>query len=70
MQKVETLNNGKLVEQTKGEIFFSVDCIDYCIYISDSCIIKIIFNENIDAGWVNKIIDETIPGSNDQFIYT
>ena len=23
---METLNNGKLVEQTKGEIFFSVDC--------------------------------------------
>ncbi|CAF1456896.1 unnamed protein product [Rotaria sordida] len=52
LSKLETLNNGKLVEQTKGEIFFSANCIDYY------------------AGWVDKIVGETIPGPNDQFIYT
>jgi acyl-CoA reductase-like NAD-dependent aldehyde dehydrogenase len=31
---------------------------------------KIIFVECIDAGWVDKITGETIPGAHDQFIYT
>ena len=50
--------------------YFSQLIVLIIVYISDSCIVKIIFNENIDAEWVDKIIGETILGSNDQFIYT
>ena len=45
--------------------YFSQLIVLIIVYISDFCIVKIIFNENIDAEWVGKIIGETIPGSND-----
>jgi hypothetical protein len=37
---------------------------------SDYCFERIIFVEIVDAGWVDKIVGETIPGAHDQFIYT
>ncbi|CAF2571934.1 unnamed protein product [Rotaria sp. Silwood2] len=40
------------------------------VRISDSGIVEVIFGENIDAGWVDKIVGETISGPNDQLIYT
>jgi acyl-CoA reductase-like NAD-dependent aldehyde dehydrogenase len=40
-----------------------------CIF--DDSIVKTIFIfQNLDAGWVDKIVGETIPGPHDQFIYT
>ncbi|CAF1270235.1 unnamed protein product [Rotaria sordida] len=52
LSKLETLNNGKSVQDSKGDIFFSADCLDYY------------------AGWVDKMVGETIPGAQDQMIYT
>ncbi len=37
---------------------------------SDDCVREIIFVDVLDAGWVDKITGETIPGAHDQFIYT
>lgn len=33
VQKLETINNGKPVEDSKGDVFMSADCIDYCMYL-------------------------------------
>ncbi len=40
------------------------------VRISDDYVEKIIFVMCIDAGWVDKIVGETIPGAHDQLIYT
>ena len=50
--------------------YFSQLIVLIIVRISDCRIIKIIFDKHIDAGWVDKIVGETIPGPNDQFIYT
>ena len=34
------------------------------------CIVIILLIECIDAGWVDKITGETIPGAHDQIIFT
>ncbi|CAF3303480.1 unnamed protein product [Rotaria socialis] len=52
LANLETLNNGKPVEDSKGDIYASADCIEYY------------------AGWVDKIVGETIPGAHDQLIFT
>ncbi|CAF1047486.1 unnamed protein product [Adineta ricciae] len=52
LSKLETLNNGKPVEESIADINVSADCIDYY------------------AGWVDKIVGETIPFSHDSFVYT
>ncbi|CAF1007534.1 unnamed protein product [Adineta steineri] len=52
LSKLETLNNGKPLEESKGDINLSADCMDYY------------------AGWVDKIVGETIPSGHDSFIYT
>ncbi|CAF2047637.1 unnamed protein product [Rotaria magnacalcarata] len=52
LASLETLNNGKPVEDSKGDIYSSADCIEYY------------------AGWVDKIVGETIPGAHDQLIFT
>ena len=40
-----------------------------CIFGDNNVKITFIF-EILDAGWVDKIVGETIPGPHDQFIYT
>jgi acyl-CoA reductase-like NAD-dependent aldehyde dehydrogenase len=40
------------------------------VRISNDYVRKIIFVECIDAGWVDKITGETIPGAHDQIIFT
>jgi acyl-CoA reductase-like NAD-dependent aldehyde dehydrogenase len=40
-----------------------------CIFGDNNVKIIFIF-EIVDAGWVDKIVGETIPGPHDQFIYT
>jgi aldehyde dehydrogenase (NAD+) len=40
------------------------------VRIFDKYVRTILFIEKIDAGWVDKITGETIPGAHDQIIFT
>jgi len=40
------------------------------VRISDEYVTKIIYVDVLDAGWVDKITGETIPGAHDQLIFT
>ena len=64
------MNNGKPVEDSKGDIYASADCLEYCMFICSSCSDVSFVLECIDAGWTDKITGETIPGAHDQMIFT
>ena len=51
-------------------IFLDQLIVSTTVSIFDKVLVEIICVVFIDAGWVDKIVGETIPGSHDQFIYT
>lgn len=58
-----------LLEMLK-EIYISLLLVLTIVRIFVQYILIIIFHKCIDAGWVDKITGETIPGAHDQIIFT
>ncbi len=51
-------------------MFLHQPIVSNIVRISNEYVIKIIFVDVSDAGWVDKIVGETIPGPHDQLIFT